>query len=141
MSVREGVRDGLAAELCANGLGDEGPTLLGSLCQFRYRLPSPTIGKSGVADYVDVGQVRDGEIGLKERRALEVSEPETTTTGRGRLGGARQDGEQRCCVGTYLEPWLSSLSSMADAVHCRFFAGHRTGTAKEIICSGHCCPS
>src|SRR5258707_13891699 len=64
MSVREGVRDGLATELCANDLCDEGPTLLGSLCQSRYRLAPPTIGKSGVADYVDVGQVRDGEIGL-----------------------------------------------------------------------------
>src|SRR5258708_31841344 len=64
MSVREGVRDGLATELCANDLGDEGPTLLGSLCQSRYRLALPTIGKSGVADYVDVAQVRDGEIGL-----------------------------------------------------------------------------
>ena len=28
-----------------------------------------------------------------ERRALEVSEPETTTAGRGRLGRARQDGD------------------------------------------------
>src|SRR5258707_14478020 len=64
MSVREGVRDGLATELCANDLGDEGPTLLGSLCQSRYRLALPTIGKSGVADYVDVAQVRDREIGL-----------------------------------------------------------------------------
>src|SRR5258708_20938728 len=64
MSVREGVRDGLATELCPNDLGDEGPTLLGSLCQSRYRLPLPTMGKGGVADYIDVGQVRDGEIGL-----------------------------------------------------------------------------
>src|SRR5713101_4610154 len=64
MSVREGERDGVATELCPNDLGDEGPTLLGSLCQSRYRLPLPTMGKSGVADYVDVGQVRDGEIGL-----------------------------------------------------------------------------
>src|SRR5258706_3385018 len=64
MSVREGVGDGLATELCANDLGDEGPTLLGSLCQSRYRLALPTIGKSGVADNIDVGQVRDGEIGL-----------------------------------------------------------------------------
>src|SRR5258708_25025783 len=64
MSVREGERDRLATELCPNDLGDEGPTLIGSLCQSRYRLAPPTIGKSGVADYVDVGQVRDGEIGL-----------------------------------------------------------------------------
>src|SRR5260370_30989037 len=64
MSVRDGVRGGLDTEGCANDLGDEGPTLLGSLCQSRYRLAPPTIGKSGVADYVDVGQVRDGEIGL-----------------------------------------------------------------------------
>src|SRR5258705_13118627 len=64
MSVREVVRDGLATELRANDLGGEGPTLLGSLCQSRYRLALPTIGKSGVADNVDVGQVRDGEIGL-----------------------------------------------------------------------------
>ena len=64
MSVREGVRDGFATELCPNDLGDEGPTLLGSRCQSRYGLALPTIGKSGVADYLDVGQVRDGEIGL-----------------------------------------------------------------------------
>ena len=64
MSVREGERDGVAAQLCPNDLGDEGPTLLGSLCQSRYALALPTIGNSGVADYVDVGQVRDGEIGL-----------------------------------------------------------------------------
>src|SRR5919106_4267779 len=64
MSVREGVRDGFAMELCPNDLGDEGPTLLGSLCEPRYGLALPTIGKSGVADYVDVWQVSDGKIGL-----------------------------------------------------------------------------
>src|SRR5258708_11021570 len=64
MSVRESERDGVATELCPNDLGDERPALLGSLCQSRYRLALPTIGKSGVADYVDVAQVRDGEIGL-----------------------------------------------------------------------------
>src|SRR5258706_7856078 len=72
MSVREGERDRLATELCPNDLGDEGPTLLGSLCQSRYRLALPTIGKSGVADYVDVGQVRDGEIGLNLDAARRV---------------------------------------------------------------------
>src|SRR5262249_47083141 len=35
MSVREGVRDGFAMELCPNDLGDERPTLLGSRCQSR----------------------------------------------------------------------------------------------------------
>jgi hypothetical protein len=64
MSVREGVRDGFAMELCPNDLGDEGPTLLGGRCQSRYGLALPTIGKSGVADYVDVGQMSDGKIGL-----------------------------------------------------------------------------
>src|SRR5258708_12470817 len=64
MSVREGERDGFATKLCPNDLGDEGPTLLGSLRQSRYRLPLPTMGKSSVADYVDVGQVRNGEISL-----------------------------------------------------------------------------
>ena len=64
MSVSEGVRDGFAMELCPNDLGDEGPTLLGGRCQSRYGLALPTIGKSGVADYVDVGQAGDGEIGL-----------------------------------------------------------------------------
>src|SRR5260370_40161731 len=64
MSVREGLRDGFATELCPNDLSDEGPALLGSRCQSRYRLALPAIRKSGVADYVDVGQVRDGEIGL-----------------------------------------------------------------------------
>src|SRR5258708_38284615 len=64
MSVREGERDGFATKLCPNDLGDEGPTLLGSLRQSRYRLPLPTMGKSSVADYVDVRQVRNGEISL-----------------------------------------------------------------------------
>src|SRR6516225_7230396 len=64
MSVREGVRGGFAMELCPNDLGDEGPTLLGGRCQSRYGLALPTIGKSGVADYVDVGQAGDGKIGL-----------------------------------------------------------------------------
>src|SRR5262249_45063595 len=64
MSVREGLRDGFAMELCPNDLGDEGPTLLGGRCQSRYGLALPTIGESGVADYVDVGQVGDGKIGL-----------------------------------------------------------------------------
>src|SRR5215471_10552154 len=64
MSVREGLRDGCAMELCPNDLGDEGPTLLGGRCQSRYGLALPTIGKSGVADYVDVGQAGDGKIGL-----------------------------------------------------------------------------
>jgi putative ABC transport system substrate-binding protein len=39
-------------ELCPNDLGDEGPTLLGGRCESRYGLVLPTIGKSGVADYV-----------------------------------------------------------------------------------------
>src|SRR5262249_61159748 len=64
MSVREGVRNGFAIELCPNDLGDEGPTLLGRRCQSGYGLALPTIGKSGVADYVDVGQAGDGKIGL-----------------------------------------------------------------------------
>src|SRR5262249_62128455 len=64
MSVREGLRDGFAMELCPNDLGDEGPTLLGGRCQSRYGLALPTIGKSGVADYVDVGQAGDGKSGL-----------------------------------------------------------------------------
>src|SRR5262249_58148947 len=64
MSVREGLRDGFAMELCPNDLGDEGPTLLGGRCQPRYGLALPTIGERSVADYVDIGQAGDGKIGL-----------------------------------------------------------------------------
>src|SRR5258706_14299076 len=105
MSVREGVRDGLATELCANDLGDESPTLLGSLCQSRDRLALPTIGKGGVADNVDVGQVRDGEIGVNLDAARLVGFRVEPFRG-GRYGDARRP-QDRPCVddsAVYLAP-------------------------------------
>ncbi len=73
MPIGESVRDGLLAELCLNDFGDEGATLLGRRCQSRRWLALPTIGKSGVADHVDVGQLRNGEIGSNLDAAHVVS--------------------------------------------------------------------
>jgi len=64
VSVRESVRDGLPTELCPNDFGDEGATLLGGRCQPWYGPALPAIGTSGIADHVDVGQMRDRKIGL-----------------------------------------------------------------------------
>jgi len=68
MSVREGLRDGFATELCPNDLGDEGPTLLGSRCQSRYRLALPSYaGQIITYTFPHIGNVGTNDEDVESR--------------------------------------------------------------------------